>query len=234
MLNSPSGAGRVRSQPFNSGAAALMRRTTPNASSLLLMASARPTSRLASSQRPRSQSAAAVDVARFLGLPFMGTAGASESKLLDAQAGLEAAIQVLMSALSGAALVHDVGFLDCADIGSLGRLVLTDEIIGMAKRIMRGVEVNAETIMLDLIAAVGPGGSFVDQPRSVSRARQEIWVPSVLDRAPYALWEQAGSLDAAERVTRKVRKILKTHQPTPLDAAVAAQISAILMEVAEI
>jgi trimethylamine:corrinoid methyltransferase-like protein len=177
-------------------------------------------------------SAAAVDVARYLGLPFMGTAGATESKLLDAQAGLEAAIQVLMSALSGAALVHDVGFLDCADIGSLGMLVLTDEIIGMVKRIMRGIEVNAETIMLDLIAAVGPGGSFLDQPRSVSRARQEIWVPSVLDRAPYTLWEQAGSLDAAERVARKVRKILATHQPTPLDAGVAEQIDAILAELA--
>jgi trimethylamine--corrinoid protein Co-methyltransferase len=177
-------------------------------------------------------SAAAVDVARYLGLPFVGTAGATESKLLDAQAGLEAAMQVLMSALSGAALVHDVGFLDCADIGSLGMLVLTDEIIGMAKRIMRGVEVNADAIMLDLIAAVGPGGSFLDQPRSVSRARQEIWVPSLLDRAPHVLWEQAGSLDTAERVARKVRKILATHHPTPVDPAVAAQVSAILAEVA--
>ena len=139
-----------------------------------------------------------------------------------------------MAALSGAALVHDVGFLDCADIGSLGMLVLTDEIIGMAKRIMRGIEVNADTIMLDLIASVGPGGSFLDQPRSVSRARQEIWVPSVLDRAPYALWEQAGSVDTVTRVARKVRKLLDTHHPTPLDPAVAAQISAILAEVAEI
>ena len=176
--------------------------------------------------------AAASDLARSLGLPFMGTAGATESKLVDAQAGLEAAIQVLMSALSGAALVHDVGFLDCADIGSLGMLVLTDEIISLVKRMLRGVEVNVDTIMPDLIAEVGPGGTFLDQPRSVSRARQEIWVPSLLDRQPYVLWEQAGSMDAAERVARKVRKILATHQPTPLDAAVAAQISAILTEVA--
>ena len=97
---------------------------------------------------------------------------------------------------------------------------------------LRGVEVNPETIMLDLIAAVGPGGSFLDQPRSVSRARQEIWVPSVLDRAPYALWEQAGSTDAAERAMAKARKILATHQPTPLDAAVVAQFDAILAELA--
>jgi trimethylamine---corrinoid protein Co-methyltransferase len=177
-------------------------------------------------------SAAAAEVARFLGLPFMGTAGATESKLLDAQAGLEAAIQVVMAALSGAALVHDVGFLDCADIGSLGMLVLTDEIISLVKRMLRGVEVNAETIMSDLLAEVGPGGSFLDQPRSVSRARQEIWVPSLLDRQPYVLWQQAGSLDAAERAMVKARKILATHRPTPLDPTLAAQLDAILGEAA--
>ena len=176
-------------------------------------------------------SAAAVDLARFLGLPFMGTAGASESKLLDAQAGLESAIQVLMSALSGAALVHDVGFLDCADIGSLPMLVLTDEIISLVRRIMRGIEVNPETIMLDLIAQVGPGGSFLDQPASVSLARREIWAPTLLDRQPFALWEQAGAADTVERVMRKLRKILKTHQPTPLPAGAAEQIAAILAEV---
>jgi trimethylamine--corrinoid protein Co-methyltransferase len=163
----------------------------------------------------------------------MGTAGASESKLLDAQAGLESAIQVLMSALSGAALVHDVGFLDCADIGSLPMLVLTDEIISLVKRLMRGIEVNPETIMLDLIAQIGPGGTFLDQPRAVSLARQEIWVPTLLDRQPFALWEQGGSADTVERVTRKLRKILNTHRPTPLPPGVAEQIAAILAEVAE-
>jgi trimethylamine---corrinoid protein Co-methyltransferase len=73
---------------------------------------------------------------------------------------------------------------------------------------------------------------LLDQPRSVSRARQEIWVPSVLDRAPYVLWEQAGSTDAAERAMARARKLLKTHRPTPLDPAVAAQLDAILAELA--
>ena len=97
---------------------------------------------------------------------------------------------------------------------------------------LRGVEVNPDTIMPDLLAAVGPGGTFLDQPRSVSRARQEIWVPSVLDRQPYVLWKQAGSSDMAERAMAKARKLLKTHQPTPLDPAAAAQIAAILEETA--
>ena len=76
----------------------------------------------------------------------------------DAQAAAEAAIQVLMSALSGASMVHDMGFLDCADIGSLPYLVLLDEIVAMTKRIMRGIPVNRDTIMLDLIEEGGAGG----------------------------------------------------------------------------
>jgi trimethylamine--corrinoid protein Co-methyltransferase len=172
-------------------------------------------------------SAAACEVARYLGLPFMGTAGASESKLPDAQAGIEAAQQVLMAALSGAALVHDAGFLDCADIGSLGMLAMADEIIAMTARMLRGVDVSPEAIMLDLIAEVGPGGSFLGEPRSVALARREIWVPSLLDRAPYAAWAEAGATDMAARLHARVGKILATHRPPPLDPAVAAQIEAI-------
>jgi trimethylamine--corrinoid protein Co-methyltransferase len=172
--------------------------------------------------------AAAVDLARYLGLPFMGTAGASEAKRVDAQAGAEAALQVMLSALSGASLVHDVGFLDCADIGSLGYLVLVDEIIGMARRVMRGIPVNAETIMFDLIEKVGPGGSFLNQARSAALCRSEAWVPTVLDRTPYRIWETKGSPTTEQRVNEKVRKILDSHQPSPLPPEAAEKIEAIL------
>lgn len=175
-------------------------------------------------------SAAAVDLARYLGLPFMGTAGASEAKRVDAQAGAEAALQVMLSALSGASLVHDVGFLDCADIGSLGYLVLVDEIIGMARRVMRGIPVNAETIMFDLIEKVGPGGSFLNQARSAALCRSEAWVPTVLDRTPYRIWETKGSPTTEQRVNEKVRKILDSHQPSPLPPEAAEKIEAILIK----
>jgi trimethylamine---corrinoid protein Co-methyltransferase len=177
-------------------------------------------------------SAAAADLARFLGLPFMGTAGASESKLLDAQAGVEAALQVLMSELSGASLVHDAGFLDCADIGSLPMLVLVDEIVGMARRIMRGVEVSPEKIMLDLIEQIGPGRHFLEEPESVALSRREVWMPTVLDRNQHAIWEQAGGFDTSQRVHDKLRRILARHQPAPLPPGVQEVISAILSEAA--
>ena len=173
-------------------------------------------------------SAAAVDLARYLGLPFMGTAGASEAKRIDAQAGAEAALQVMLSALSGASLVHDVGFLDCADIGSLAYLVLVDEIIGMAARVMRGIYVNAETIMLDLIKEVGPGGTFVNQVQSASLCRREAWTPSVLDRNSYNTWKDKGSPTTEDMISKKLKKILKNHQPMPLPEEVLCQLNIIL------
>ena len=175
-------------------------------------------------------SAAAVDMARYLGLPFMGTAGASESKLLDSQAAIESSLQVLMSALSGAALVHDVGFLDCANIGSLELLVMNDEIIGMVKRIMRGIEVNADTLMLDLIEQVGPGGQFLTEPRSATLSRKQVWMPTLLDRQPFDIWEQAGSKRMETRVGEKLRKILQTHRPVGLPESAARAIQAILTQ----
>lgn len=173
-------------------------------------------------------SAAAVGLARYLGLPFMGTAGASEAKQVDAQAGAEAALQVMLSALSGASLVHDVGFLDCADIGSLNYLVLVDEIIGMAARVMRGVEVNSDTIMLDLIKMVGPGGTFINQAKSASLCRKEAWTPSILDRNAYNIWKDKGSPTTEDLIKKKLNRILDQHHPTPLDDDVLARFNLIL------
>jgi len=155
--------------------------------------------------------AAAMDIARYLGLPFMGTAGASESKQVDAQAAVEISMQILLSALSGASLVHDVGFLDCADIGSLELLVLADEVIAMAKRIMRGVEVKPQTIMLDLIEKVGPGEHYLSQAKAVSLCKQEIWVPKVFDRNAHVVWERNGSKSMDERLHERLLAILEKH-----------------------
>ena len=174
--------------------------------------------------------AAASDLARYLGIPFMGTAGASESKLLDAQAGVEIALQIMASCLSGAGMVHDVGFLDCADIGSLGLLVLADEVIAMVKRFMCGVEVSPETLMLDLVEEIGPGGMFLNQVKSAALCRSQIWAPTLIDRNAYAIWEKNGGQDMQQRVHTKLHHILDTHQSAPLPDGAEAEIEAILTE----
>lgn len=173
-------------------------------------------------------SAAMADTSRYLGIPMMGTAGASEAKVLDLQAAIESTFQVVLSGLSGATLVHDVGFLDCAEIGSLDMLVMTDEIIAMTRRMLRGIEVSDETLMLDLIDAVGPGGEFMSNEDTARRCRAEIWMPRLMDRAVWMNWEAAGSLSMLDRVRAEVRRILDTHRPPPLPAGAAQRIEAIL------
>ena len=173
-------------------------------------------------------SAAIADICRHLGLPLMGTAGASEAKPLDLQAAIESTVQVVLSGLSGATLVHDVGFLDCADIGSLESLVMNDEIIAMTRRIMRGVEVSDETLLLDLIDRVGPGGEFMSERHTAKHCRAEIWNPTLMDRDAWVVWEAAGARTVLDRVRAKLRDILATHQPPPLPDGVTEKIEAIL------
>jgi len=173
-------------------------------------------------------SAAMAEVSRYLGLPFMGTAGASEAKMLELQAAIESTIQVVFSGLSGAPLVHDVGFLDCADIGSLEMLAMNDEIIAMVRRILRGMDVSTDTLMLDLIDRVGPGGEFMSTKETARRCRAEIWMPKMMDRRPWVTWQEAGAPVVADLVKARVGEILKRHQPPPLSQHALEQIEAVL------
>lgn len=175
-------------------------------------------------------SAAFSELARHLGLPFMGTAGASESKGLDIQAAIESTVQVLLSGLSSTTLVHDAGFLDCADIGSLEMLVMTDEIIALARRVLRGIEVSDETLMLDLIDEVGPGGHFIAAKETAERCREEIWMPRLMDRDPWEAWTAGGRPTMEDRIRERVHSILATHQSPPLPEGAQEQIEAILRE----
>jgi trimethylamine--corrinoid protein Co-methyltransferase len=175
-------------------------------------------------------SAALCDVSRYLGLPFLGTAGASESKTLDLQAAIESTLQVILSGFSGATLVHDAGFLDCAELGSLEMLVMVDEIIAMTRRLMRGIEVSDDTLALDLIDRVGPGGEFMSNKDTARRCRSELWVPTIFDRDRWVNWEAAGSLTTLDRIKARLRDILQSHAPLPLPEGAPHRIEAILQE----
>ncbi len=173
-------------------------------------------------------SAAMADIARYLDLPFMGTAGASEAKTLDLQAAIESTLQVVVSGLSAATLIHDVGFLDCAEIGSLESLVMNEEIISMSRWLLRGVEVSDDTLMLDLIDRIGPGGEFVSAKETARRCRSEIWQPGLMDRQAWTTWAAEGGLTMEQRIRQRLLDILENHRPAPLPEGVSSQIEAIL------
>lgn len=177
--------------------------------------------------------AAMSDITRFLGIPYMGTAGASESKVLDLQAAIESTFQVLLSSLSNATMVHDVGFLDCADIGSLEMLVMNDEIISMSRRIQRGIEVSDLTMMLDLIDQIGPGGEFLSSMETAQLCRLEIWMPGLMDRAPWVEWYATGSITMHDRIKARLHHILNTHHVPPLSDEITDKITSVLVSANE-
>ena len=167
-------------------------------------------------------SAALTDIAHWLNVPMFSTAGCSDSKTLDEQAAAEAALSIMAAGLSGANLIHDVGFLESALIGSYEMIVLSDEMIGMVKRFLDGVRVDDETLALDVIKEVGPGGNFIEHEHTAQNMRKELWFPKLMDRSRYSAWQAAGSKTLGDRVRERVEEILATHSVSPLPEEVDA------------
>ena len=166
---------------------------------------------------------AQAEVAQSFGLPSWGLAGATDSKALDAQAGSESAFSILAQGLSGLNLIHDVGYMDNGMVCSTAQLILGNENIGMAKRFIRGIEVNQETLARELIEKVGPGGHFLDQNHTYDHFKNELWVPGLMTRSAYEDWQDQGAKDTATRIQEKLEDIVKNHEaPSLPDKTVAA------------
>jgi trimethylamine--corrinoid protein Co-methyltransferase len=178
-------------------------------------------------------SAAFTDVAKWLRLPMFSTAGCSDAKVLDQQAAIESAMSITLAGLSGANLIHDVGYLESGLLGSFDMLVMSDEVIGMAKRILRGVSVQSETLAVDVIDKVGPGGHYLTQEHTRAHFKRELWIPTLMDRQHRSSWEATGSKTMGERVRSKVLDILGSHEPIPLPENVLAGLKGIIAEAEE-
>jgi len=171
--------------------------------------------------------AARAEIAQYYGLPTFSYAGNSSSQACDEQAAVEAAMSILVSALSGANLIHDVGFLDSHLTSSYDLVVLSNEIISMAKRMMQGILIDDETLALDVIDAVGPGGHFLTENHTLRHFR-ENWYPDLMDRGDYDSWATKGKKRLSQVVNEKVRDILATYQPAPLEDDVKVALSDII------
>lgn len=160
--------------------------------------------------------AAYAEVAQSMGLPTWGLAGSTDSKLLDAQAGIESTFSILAQGLAGLNLIHDVGYMDMGMACSAEMLVMGDEVIGMTKRFIRGIEVNADTVARDVIERVGPGGHYLDDDHTYNRFREALWMPQLLTRKDYTTWKAEGAKNMQQRVRERLEEILQTHQVVPL------------------
>lgn len=174
-------------------------------------------------------SAATVKLAQYYDLPSWIGAGLSDSMLPDAQAGYEFGINAFNGALSGANIVYGAGALEAALTVDYAKLILDCEAMRYIRRILNGIEITEETIALDLIHKVGPGGEFLYQRHTYDNMRCHTQV-EVFTRSTRSAWTAAGKKDAAEKAYEKARHILETHQAAPLPEGAEEKIAKIIAD----
>lgn len=167
--------------------------------------------------------ASLADVAHYLNIPMFGTAGCTDSCIIDEQAGIEAALSIAMTNMSGANLNHDTGYAEYGTTSNLDLVVIADEVLGMARRLTSGIRVDQETLALDVIEKVGPGGNFADEDHTAEHL-EENYTPSLVNRAARSIWESAGGKTLTQVANEKVRDIINYHEPIPLPKDLAAKI----------
>ncbi|MBC8448649.1 MAG: trimethylamine methyltransferase family protein [Chloroflexi bacterium] len=174
--------------------------------------------------------AACCDLARYYDLPVWGTAGATDSKVVDAQAAIEATVTIMTAFLTRCNLVHDVGYMEYGTTSSMEMLVMADEIIRDVRYVMAGVEVSERTLAREAIHRARPGGGFLADDHTLDSWRWAQWRPALIDRTRYDRWVEQGSKDMTTRANERARRLLAEHEVPPLPQAAEEVIAAVLKQ----
>lgn len=156
------------------------------------------------------------ELAHYAGLPLWQTGGCTDSKTFDEQAAIEGSLSCFFSALSGGDLCHDVGYTESAMTGSVFQLAMMDEAIGYSRRITRGIEVNEDTLAVDVIHHVGPNGHYLREQHTRRYFKSEFWYPKLCDRRNFEEWDMMGRTTMRDRAIARAHDILASHQPSPI------------------
>jgi len=156
---------------------------------------------------------------KYYGLPTHAYAGLSDAKVCDSQAGLESGMSALTALLAGINVISGVGVMEFCNTFSLEKLVIDNEICGMALRLEQGLNCSEEALAADLIAQLGPSGDFLSTDHTFKWFRKEPYFPSpVIDRSSRINWEEKGSLNAFAQARKQVQDILAKNQVRLLDS----------------
>ncbi len=172
--------------------------------------------------------AGAVEVAQYYGLRVTVNGFNSSAKMSGAHASYEKAISTLLPVLAGADFVYGAGSLEGGMAASFEELVIDNEICKSVLSMAQGIRVDDETMALDTIHKVGPGGHFLAEKHTLQHFKEEHLFSELVDRRSYAAWKKAGAKSLVETAREKAKEILKEHQPTPLDKDVQKEISDII------
>jgi trimethylamine--corrinoid protein Co-methyltransferase len=164
---------------------------------------------------------------RLYHLPTWGFSGCSDSKVPDIQAGIESSLWILWTAMSGANLIHDIGYLESGLTCSYEMIVICDEIIDFVRRLLSGIAITPETLALEVIDEVGPGGDYLSADHTL-RHYKECWYPNLIDRSSYESWSEAGKPEVIEKARKAAREAIARHTPEPLPQAVVKTLRGIV------
>lgn len=154
---------------------------------------------------------------KFYGFPVCVNVGLTDSKIVDAQAGLEAGITLACGAMAGADVFGHLGIAGVDQAASLTMLVMQHEIIGYVERMLEGVEVTDEKLGIDVITRARESGSFLADEHTVRHFREELWFPDLLDRRFWEAWASDEKSDMRARCVEMKDRILREHVPEPMD-----------------
>lgn len=173
-------------------------------------------------------------VGKHLGLPTHGYLGATDSKIVDAQAGLESGVSAVLGALAGINMISGAGMLDFLLCQSPEKLVVDAEAIGMAQRLVRGIGTPTETLATAMFAKGGLEGRFLELEETRRLFRQEQYLPSkVIDRGSHRAWQDAGALDTFGRARARVAELLAAYRRPAIDPDVEAGLIALVRREAD-
>jgi len=162
----------------------------------------------------------------FYNIPLSMGSFATGAKQPNWQAGIENSLSTFMASIVMSDMLLGVGFLHGSRIWSYAEMMMDCEIFSIIQKTMQGIVVNEETLALDAIAAVGPGGNFLSQKHTRAHMR-DLFLPQFMDRRPYNEWE-AKKDNASDWALAKARKILAEHQPDPLDEKISNEMGKII------
>jgi trimethylamine--corrinoid protein Co-methyltransferase len=173
-------------------------------------------------------------VGKALDLPTHAYLGMSDAKVVDAQCGLESAGGTFMAALAGVNMVSGAGMMDFESCQSYEKLVIDAEIIGMAKRLIAGVEARDEPIALGLMRKLGHRADYLGELHTAKWFSEEQYIPSaVIDRGSLEGWKKKGAKTAWERAQDRVGALLTTYEPSPISDDLRDELRAITLEAAQ-
>jgi trimethylamine--corrinoid protein Co-methyltransferase len=172
--------------------------------------------------------AAMTEMGKSYGLPVYVNVGLTDSKCVDAQAGLEVGASLLAGALAGADIFGHLGIAGADQGASPEMLVFQHEAVEYVERMLRGFEVDDEALALDLIDSLGPGGSYIAEEHTVRNYRKALWVPRILDRLFWESWSGAGRRDTLSRARERLAEVERSHAPNPLPDDVEREVRGIV------